>query len=44
MFLPSAQRVYAKVIIKIGDRAYRFENDDSGIHARLHANGKLLLH
>jgi uncharacterized protein (DUF342 family) len=40
----TAQKVYANVVIKIGDRAYKFEDDDSGIRARIDSNGKLVLH
>ncbi|NLY89629.1 MAG: DUF342 domain-containing protein, partial [Firmicutes bacterium] len=40
----TAQKVYANTVLKIGDLAYKFEDDDSGIRARLDSSGKLLLH
>ncbi|NLZ43399.1 MAG: DUF342 domain-containing protein, partial [Clostridia bacterium] len=40
----TAQKVYANVVIKIGDRAYKFDDNDTGIRARLDTSGKLLLH
>ena len=38
-----ATKVYANVTLTIGDRTYKFEEDDSGICARIDRDGKLAL-
>lgn len=39
-----AKRVYANVTFRIGDQMYKFEDDDSGICARIDRDGRLVLH